>query len=30
MEFEAQVTLSNIAYNGPTKDNTPNQISSKV
>ena len=32
MAFEAQVTLSNMAYNGPTKNNTGicNQFSCKV
>ena len=30
MEFEAQITLSNMAYNGPTKNNIRNQFSCKV
>ena len=30
MEFEAQMTLSNMAYNGPPEGNTPNQFSCKV
>ena len=30
MSFEAQITLSNMAYNGPTKDNICNQFSCKV
>ena len=30
MPFEAQITLSNMAYNGPTKNNICNQFSRKV
>ena len=30
MAFEAQITLSNMEYNGPTKNNICNQFSSKV
>ena len=30
MSFEAQITLSNMAYNGPTKNNIRNQFSCKV
>jgi hypothetical protein len=30
MTFKAQITLSNMAYNGPTKNNIRNQFSYKV
>ena len=30
MTFEAQITLSNMAYNGPTKNNICNPFSCKV